>query len=74
MSDYFFTEVERIARSEGVEKIYISTNHKGLYEKYGCEFYKYMKDIDGEESRAYTKTFSLNVLQHWGLERELERR
>lgn len=25
--------------------IYISTNHVGLYEKYGCEFYQMMNDI-----------------------------
>ena len=30
-------EVERLAMKEGVSAVYISANHTGLYEKYGCE-------------------------------------
>lgn len=37
------------------EYIYISTNHIGLYEKYGYEFYKMEKDIEGKDSRVYRK-------------------
>ena len=48
-----FAEIERIARTEQVHDIYISTNHEGLYEKYGCEFYQMMTDMDGEPSRVY---------------------
>lgn len=44
-----------LARAEGVEKIYISTGHTGLYEKYGYEFWQIMKDIEGEDSRVYVK-------------------
>ena len=48
-------EVERLAKKDGVSKVYISTNHVGLYEKYGCEFMTEMKDMDGELSRIYVK-------------------
>ena len=50
-----FEEIARIAKSEDVHKVYISTNHEGLYEKYGCEFYQIMNDIEGEPSRIYVK-------------------
>ncbi|MGN1090602.1 MAG: GNAT family N-acetyltransferase [Huintestinicola sp.] len=52
-----FEEIEKIARSENVTQAYISTNHVGLYEKYGCTFYRMMKDIGGEPSRVYIKSF-----------------
>lgn len=50
-----FQAVERLAKVEKVQDIYISTNHVGLYEKYGCEFYQMMKDVNGESSRVYRK-------------------
>ncbi len=50
-----FLEIEKLAKIENVHDIYISTNHIGLYEKYGCEFYQMMKDINGEPSRVYRK-------------------
>ena len=50
-----FTEVERLARKEKVREVYISTDHTGLYEKYGCEFYQMMNDMNGEPSRVYRK-------------------
>lgn len=50
-----FAEIEKLARADQVKEIYISTNHTGLYEKYGCEFYQMMKDIGGEPSRVYKK-------------------
>lgn len=50
-----FLEIERIATAEQVHDIFISTNHIGLYEKYGCEFYQIMDDMDGEPSRIYRK-------------------
>ena len=46
---------ESIATVMEREYIYISTNHDGLYEKYGFEFYKTEKDINGEDSRIYRK-------------------
>lgn len=54
-----FAEIERIAKSENVSEVFISTNHEGLYEKYGCEFYQMMNDINGEPSRVYRKRFHL---------------
>ena len=50
-----FREAERLAGAEGADKIYISTNHTGLYEKYGCEYYTQMNDMDGCPSRVYVK-------------------
>lgn len=50
-----FAEIEKIAGNEQVHDIFISTNHIGLYEKYGCEFYQTMKDMEGEPSRVYRK-------------------
>lgn len=50
-----FDEVEHLARAEGVSEVYISTNHVGLYEKYGCEFLTMMDDMDGNPSRVYVK-------------------
>ena len=46
---------EKLAKKKGFEKIHISTNHIGLYEKYGYNFFQTMKDIDGEDSRVYIK-------------------
>lgn len=46
---------ETLAKADGKDSVYISTNHNGLYEKYGYEFYQMMKDIGGEDSRVYTK-------------------
>lgn len=50
-----FEEVCRLAETEGAERVYLSTNHIGLYEKYGFEFYGMMDDIDGAPSRVYYK-------------------
>ena len=50
-----FGEIERIAKEEGTLAVYISTNHIGLYEKYGCEFVTQMNDMDGKPSRVYVK-------------------
>ena len=50
-----FEEIERIAKEEGTPAVYISTNHIGLYEKYGCEFVTQMNDMDGKPSRVYVK-------------------
>ena len=50
-----FLEIEKLAKAEKVYDIFISTNHVGLYEKYGCEFYQIMNDMHGEPSRVYKK-------------------
>lgn len=46
---------EELAKAEGIKNIYISTNHVGLYEKFGYEFFDIMKDIEGEDSRVYVR-------------------
>ena len=51
----FFMEAVCEAAEDGMEYVYISTNHEGLYEKYGYAFYQMMKDIGGEDSRVYRK-------------------
>ena len=48
-------EAERLAIKDGVSEVYISTDHIGLYEKYGCEFIAEMKDMNGKLSRVYAK-------------------
>ncbi|MCX4379052.1 MAG: GNAT family N-acetyltransferase [Lachnospiraceae bacterium] len=46
---------EALAKTDGLNSIYISTNHNGLYEKYGYEFLEMMKDMQGEDSRVYVR-------------------
>ena len=46
---------ETLAKETGFRNIYISTNHDGLYEKYGYEFFEMMKDMHGEDSRVYVR-------------------
>lgn len=50
------SEAEEIAFKEDAKYTYISTDHIGLYEKYGYEFYKTQKDMNGEVSRIYRKS------------------
>ena len=50
-----FEEVERLAKEDHHPEVYISTNHIGLYEKYGCEYRTQMKDMDGNPTRIYAK-------------------
>ncbi len=50
-----FDEVERLAKERQILEVYLSTNHIGLYEKYGWEFLGMMDDMDGEPSRVYVK-------------------
>lgn len=53
-----FSEIEKIAKAENIQTIYISTDHIGLYEKYGFVFYQTMNDMRGELSRVYRKRLS----------------
>ena len=54
-SGVLMDEVIRRAKEDGFEKIYISTTHTGMYEKYGCEFMAVMADVNGDPTRLYTK-------------------
>lgn len=53
-----FDEVGRLVREAGIPAVYISTNHTGLYEKYGCEYLTQMTDMDGNPSRVYIRRFA----------------
>lgn len=46
---------EKLAEKNGATHTHISTNHIGLYEKYGYEFYMKALDVEGEETRVYRK-------------------
>ena len=50
-----FAEIERLAKQEGVTDLYLSTNHVGLYEKYGFEYLCMLDDVEGTPSRIYVK-------------------
>ena len=43
----------RLARRDGFPCVYISTDHTGLYEKYGCTFWKIMRNVQGDNCRIY---------------------
>ena len=48
--------LERIAataRERGISRVYISTDHTGLYEKYGFEYLGDMLSIYGDMARVY---------------------
>lgn len=50
-----FEEANRLAKEENIRELYVSTNHVGLYEKYGCTFVTQAKDLEGEWSRIYVR-------------------
>ncbi len=43
------------ALRQGFDKVYLATDHIGLYEKYGFTYLESRTDIYGEESRIYYK-------------------
>lgn len=55
LSENLLSQAEAHAKENGASTVYISTNHIGLYEKYGYSFLCEMNDIEGEPSRVYTK-------------------
>lgn len=42
-----------LAKEQGHKNIYVSTDQKGLYEKFGFKFFQEMKDRRGEMSLVY---------------------
>lgn len=52
---FLFDEAGRLARGEGALALYVSTDHVGLYEKYGFEFRELAQSIYGESTRVYEK-------------------
>ena len=49
------SHAENLAKEDDATNVYISTNHVGLYEKYGYEFLTEAKDVEGEDTRIYRK-------------------
>lgn len=45
------------ARMDGYDAVYISTDHIGLYEKYGAVFMENSKDLWGGNTRIYRLDF-----------------
>ncbi len=43
------------AQKSGYEKVYLATDHIGLYEKYGFIYMETRMDIYGEDSRVYCR-------------------
>lgn len=50
---------ESVATIMGKEYVHISTNHVGLYEKYGYDFFRMDKDVEGELTRVYRKALQV---------------
>lgn len=48
-----------VLKSAGTEKVYISTDEVGLYEKYDFTFWQTMINREGEPTRVYVKNISL---------------
>ena len=46
-------QVYHLAKADGFPCVYISTDHVGLYEKYGFLFWKTMQDAHGNDCRIY---------------------
>ncbi len=55
LSGLLISHAEEVAKSEGAGAVHISTNHVGLYEKFGYEFFINAKDVEGEDTRVYRK-------------------
>lgn len=49
------SHAEALAKKDGADAVYISTDTEGLYEKYGYTFLCVMQDVAGEDSRVYEK-------------------
>lgn len=56
LSGMLISFAEKLAKADGASHTHISTNHIGLYEKYGYEFLTVAKDVSGDDSRVYRKS------------------
>ena len=54
-----FDKIAELAREDQVSAVYLSTDHVGLYEKYGCEFLYETEDKHGRMSRVYMKRIDI---------------
>ena len=48
-----FDRIAETARAKNIPAVYVSTDHIGLYEKYGFEYITDMKSIYGDMARVY---------------------
>ena len=55
LSERLIEELCGVARGQGYERVYICTDHIGLYEKYGFTYMENRTDVWGEDSRIYYK-------------------
>lgn len=55
LSGLLLAEAERLAREMGAPCTYISTDHVGLYERFGYAFTDMQQTVTGEASRVYGK-------------------
>jgi len=55
---------ESMATIMGKEKVYLSTDHIGLYEKYGYEFLNIQTTPNGEEARVYYKSLQIDSAEN----------
>ncbi len=55
LSEKLMRFAERQAAAEGAQKVYVCTDHIGLYEKYGYRYEESREDYWGEISRIYSK-------------------
>ena len=44
-----------VAREQGVQRVYLCTDHVGLYEKYGFTYLENRVSVYGEDSRIYVR-------------------
>ena len=54
-AEQLMRHAEELAKADGADSVHVSTNHVGLYERYGYTFFGMMKDVGGEDSRVYVK-------------------
>ncbi len=54
-AEKLLAHAESVAKQEGAQCVYISTNHQGLYEKYGYSFLCTATDVSGEATKVYQK-------------------
>ena len=54
-AEKLLAHAENAAKQEGAKSTYVSTNHTGLYEKYGYTFLCTATDVGGDSTRVYKK-------------------
>ncbi len=51
-------EAERLTRQDGHRQLYLSSDHVGLYERYGFSFFARLTDTEGRLTGVYVKRFT----------------